>query len=347
MRFLSVIVPVYHVEKYLSECIESIINQTFQDMEIILVDDGGDDLCPRICDEYAERDTRIHVVHKKNGGLVSARKAGLKIATGKYIAFVDGDDYIDRTMYEFLYKKAIETNADIVAEGFEILFPDKCEIWKDDVSEGFYNKEELEKKIYPVMMCHDNMLKRNVAPAIWCKIFKKELILQVLPRLDEEIKDGEDAAVTYVCLFHAQNAFFSKNSSHYKYRVNDVSMSRSFDKNWYTSASAYCKWMNKEFVEYDFYQMPESIALEKFMMLYRYLDREYAYSKCLNKKERYERIRMIRETTEIGRTIEKIDLNKLKCSFFAKTKFKFLKNQYYSLYVCVCEIEYVKNAFGL
>ena len=99
---LSVIIPVYQVEATLNRCVESVIGQTFTDLEVILVDDGSPDSCPQKCDEWAEKDSRIHVIHKNNGGLSDARNAGLNMATGDYITFVDSDDYIDSRMYEEL-----------------------------------------------------------------------------------------------------------------------------------------------------------------------------------------------------------------------------------------------------
>lgn len=111
---ISVIVPIYKVEKYLCRCVDSILAQTFTDFELILVDDGSPDNCGRICDEYAEKDNRIHVIHKKNGGLSDARNAGLNYATGQYIMFVDSDDYIELELFEKSYN-TIEEGYDIVA----------------------------------------------------------------------------------------------------------------------------------------------------------------------------------------------------------------------------------------
>ena len=103
---ISVIVPVYNVENYLRRCVDSIINQTYKNLEIILVDDGSPDNCPVICDEYAQKDSRIKVIHKENGGLSSARNCGMDMATGEYIGFVDGDDWIESDMYKFLIENA-------------------------------------------------------------------------------------------------------------------------------------------------------------------------------------------------------------------------------------------------
>ena len=110
---VSVIVPIYNVEKYLEKCIDSIINQTLKEIEIILVDDGSTDNCPRIIDEYAQKDKRVIAIHKENGGQGSARNAGLDIASGEYIGFVDSDDWIDLNMYEELYNSLIVNKADI------------------------------------------------------------------------------------------------------------------------------------------------------------------------------------------------------------------------------------------
>ncbi len=112
-ELISVIIPIYNVENYLERCIDSVINQTYSNLEIILVDDGSPDNCPIICDRYAEKDSRIKVIHKKNGGLSDARNAGIKIATGKWIAFVDSDDHIENVMYEKLLGLALSNDAQI------------------------------------------------------------------------------------------------------------------------------------------------------------------------------------------------------------------------------------------
>ena len=105
---VSIIVPIYNVEPYLDRCIQSLINQTLENIEIILVDDESPDNCPQMCDAYAKQDRRIKVIHKKNGGLGLARNSGLEIATGEFVAFVDSDDYVDIAMYQNLYKIAKE-----------------------------------------------------------------------------------------------------------------------------------------------------------------------------------------------------------------------------------------------
>lgn len=121
---VSVIVPIYNVEKYLDRCMESLLNQTLKDIEIILVDDGSPDNCPKMCDDYAKKDERVKVIHKKNAGLGYARNSGLEIAMGEYVAFVDSDDYVELNMYEKLYETAQSTRSDTVFCGFKKYFSD-------------------------------------------------------------------------------------------------------------------------------------------------------------------------------------------------------------------------------
>lgn len=124
---ISVIVPVYHVEKYLDKCVESIVKQTYKALEIILVDDGSPDRCPEICDGWAKKDSRIKVIHKKNGGVSTARNAGLDAASGEFIGFVDGDDIIFPEFYKTLVIQALDNEADISACAFNRLHDDYSE----------------------------------------------------------------------------------------------------------------------------------------------------------------------------------------------------------------------------
>ena len=148
MPKVSIIVPVYNAEKYLQECVESVLCQTLSDIELILVDDGSTDSSPTLCDQYAAQDRRVKVIHKPNGRAASARNAGLRAASGEYVAFVDADDWISPDMYE----KMLQTNADVTLCDYvrfqgEKLFP----FTQPNVAAGFYNKAQIREKIYPHM----------------------------------------------------------------------------------------------------------------------------------------------------------------------------------------------------
>ena len=124
-ELISIIVPVYRVEPYLDRCVQSIVDQTYQNLEIILVDDGSPDNCPAMCDAWAAKDSRVKVIHKENGGLSDARNAGLAAAAGEYIGFVDSDDWISPDMYRLLYENMAEHGSDVSACGVEMVWEDR------------------------------------------------------------------------------------------------------------------------------------------------------------------------------------------------------------------------------
>lgn len=165
-KMISVIVPVYNVEQYLDRCVNSIIHQTYRDLEIILVDDGSPDQCPQMCDEWSKKDNRIKVIHKKNGGLSSARNAGLDIASGDYIAFVDSDDYIDNQMLELMLDAAERNNAPVVCCGrIRVTTSTKVEMFTLP-QEKIFTGEEAIKEIF---------LSRAVEEAAWDKLYRAEI----------------------------------------------------------------------------------------------------------------------------------------------------------------------------
>lgn len=168
MDLISIIVPVYQVENYLNQCIESIIEQSYTNLEIILIDDGSKDNCPQICDDWSIKDKRVKVIHKKNGGLSDARNAGLDIAKGKYIAFVDSDDWVDSHYIELLYNSLINSEADISA----------CSIQKvyDDDSVDPYNFDPQLQIATPKEAIKDILYDRRFKTVAWNKLYSKNIL---------------------------------------------------------------------------------------------------------------------------------------------------------------------------
>lgn len=146
---ISVIVPVYKVEKYLDKCVQSILAQTYKDFELILVDDGSPDNCPQMCDEYAKQDKRVRVIHKKNGGLSDARNYGTANAIGKYITYIDSDDYVTNDYLETLMSLIIKYDADMAVIGIEVFYEGETPKQRDQSKEYVYSGEKaLEKMLY-------------------------------------------------------------------------------------------------------------------------------------------------------------------------------------------------------
>lgn len=207
---VSVIVPVYKVEAYLPRCIESLLAQTLKEIEILLVDDGSPDGCPRICDQYAEKDSRIRVLHKKNEGVLRARQSGLELASAPYIGFVDSDDFVATDMFETLWQEAERTGAQVVCCSFVHYWNEEKQYrdTRDRGMTGVYSGENL-KDFYQRFFVDisSRAEKSSVTPAIWNKLFRRELILECHQKLTREcgkIWIGEDMLISYSCLLQAQ-----------------------------------------------------------------------------------------------------------------------------------------------
>lgn len=201
---ISVIVPVYKVEPYLDKCISSIANQTYRNLEIILVDDGSPDSCPAMCDAWAEKDSRIRVIHKPNGGLSDARNAGMAVATGELMAFVDSDDWIAPDMYEHLYQRLTEDSSDIAACGVQMIWENKTPsrmLTRD--GNCVLNQEEAMRAII-----EESWLKQPV----WYKLYTTALVRDVL---FPKGKCHEDVFWSYQAVGKAKKVSISDHIGYY------------------------------------------------------------------------------------------------------------------------------------
>lgn len=232
MALLSIIVPIYNIEQFIEKCIDSILSQSFTDFELILVDDGSTDSCGAICDRYAKADSRVSVIHKENGGLVSARKAGLRAASGIYVSYVDGDDWIDRDMYRYMIYNARAYGCDLVMCDVEHEHYTKkvLDITGKNLETGYYNRKELEKKIFPIMLYSGTFYFFGIYPVIWNKLFRRDKLLKHQFAIDDNIKTGEDAACVYPYFLEIDSMYFMKDQYLYHYRHSSVQMTAAYDK---------------------------------------------------------------------------------------------------------------------
>ena len=225
--FFSVIVPVYRVEKYLPACIESVLNQTFSDFELILVDDGSPDSCPEICNEYKEKDSRIKVVHKENGGLASARRAGIKIATGEYVFNLDSDDLIEGDTLECAYNIINDTNCEIVSFSYKWVKNGRIvNITNDGLPEGLYDENDIKKYIYPRLLMDKNM--NHISYYLSGKAIKRDFLTPIQLSINENISLGEDLCCTVPCYLNTKSVYISKKEA-YLYTVRNDSISKDFN----------------------------------------------------------------------------------------------------------------------
>ena len=213
---LSVVIPVYNVEKYLDKCVESIVNQTFEDLEIILVDDGSTDESGKMCDEWTKKDDRIKVIHKINGGLSSARNAGIKQAKGKYISFIDSDDFVEQDMYSTMIEALDRTGKDIASCGRIVdLWGEREKREFSLKSERIFSKEEAIEEV---------LLLRYIDVSACDKVYRSTLFKQIMY---PEGKISEDAAIIFEILDASNGAVHvGKPFYHYIYRKNSISKSQ-------------------------------------------------------------------------------------------------------------------------
>ena len=208
---ISVIIPVYGVEKYIAQCLESVINQTYSNLEIIVINDGTKDRSAEIAKEYAKKDSRVRVYDFENGGASAARNRGIKLANGEYIAFLDSDDWIEGQMYEKLVNEAIKSNADIV----------KCGFKSNDKKVGFYNKIETisNRNI-------DLFFNGILWVVLWNAIYKADIIKKVI--FPENVRCFEDNYASALYLFLSKKVS-TIDSYEYNYRDNAVGISKKVD----------------------------------------------------------------------------------------------------------------------
>lgn len=277
---VSTIVPVYNTVNELERCINSLLNQTYADIEIILVDDGSEDGSGQICDRYAERDNRVKVIHQENAGVVAARKAGVRAAKGEYVSFIDSDDYIDEGMYQRLIKVVEETQADIIsfgcireyATGLSLRVPSAPEY--DCIQPGVYDRENM-LTVYRNLICYDGYARWGILPFLWSKLFKKAMVERNMESVPKEITIGEDACLVYMCYMDADKVCIV-HEAFYHYCMRQYSSVHSVHKKCFSILNACYECLYHKILEKEEYQ---EILLNQLEM---YVAREAIY--CLKNR---------------------------------------------------------------
>lgn len=219
-NLISVVVPVYNIENYISKTIDSILNQTYNNLEIIVVDDGSTDKSGVIIDTLAEKDSRLRIIHKQNGGVTSARLEGVKASTGEWIGFVDGDDYIEPNMFEVLLDNALKYNADISHCGYQMVFSSRVDY--------YYNTDRLvqQDKLTGLIDLLDGSF---IEPGLWNKLFSRTLFHSLLHDdiMDYSIKNNEDILMNYYLFKVArQSVYYDFCPYHYMLREGSAATSK-------------------------------------------------------------------------------------------------------------------------
>ncbi len=311
-ELISIIIPVYKVEKYIRRCIDSVINQTYSNLEIILIDDGSPDKCPLICDEYAKKDARIRVIHKENGGISSARNVGINIAKGRYIGFVDSDDYINENMYQQLHKDITENKVDISICSFQKITESEAKnVGRENNNIKIYNKKEALKAL----------LTNELTSHPWNKLYKKELFDNI--RYPEG-KVMEDLATTYL-LFEASNNICYRETEYYYYVQRDTSILHS---------------ITPKFIE----QLEEVIAFKSQYMNSKYPElTKYVEIELLNYIKIFYDDIMIANAKNLWNSKKYKDYGKKYKELYKKYKNELLKRQVNTIKRYECKLLYISR----
>ena len=230
---ISIIVPVYNLEKYLKRCVDSLISQKFENLEILLIDDGSTDQSGSICEEYTRKDTRVRVVHKENGGLISAWTKGAKVSTGDYLCFVDGDDWIDENMISEMVLRLSGNKKEIISSDYLIEKEEgNSSPMYQRLMPGEYDRESLVKTVFPDLLGNEN---RAVFFSRCMKLISRDLIVGNMKYCDKSIRMGEDVTIILPALLDCERLVVMDHKTYYHYFYVSDSMVHKYDNGLYVN----------------------------------------------------------------------------------------------------------------
>ena len=334
MPKFSIVISVYNIEKYLNECIDSVLGQSFTDFELILVDDGSPDNCPAVCDEYASKDSRVRVIHKKNAGPSAARNTGLDAATGEYIWFVDGDDY--------LLPGALQTAAQSTANSPDIV--NFCNIcfydYKPDVEQGrrlYSYVGEADKKQICDIFTHS--CTQDLLPYAWRNIYRTAFLKDNSIRFNESLRYSEDSVFNSEAFLKADKMIFSdKNVYAYRYRKDSLSK-KPFNKKLIESLELYDRLRDENYQKYcafpnDEYYKDAGCFMIKTVYFYSVIYKLYKSAE----KHKYRCFKKASKSEMIKKAFERFDINSIKSKSLEWYIFYFSKHKLYFLAHILCKM---------
>lgn len=327
---ISIIVPVYNVDKYLRNCVDSILGQTYRNIEIILIDDGSKDQSGKICDEYKKIDDRVIVIHQKNSGVSSARNKGIELSKGKWITFVDSDDWIEKDFCKVLYTKAIENQCDVALCGYNRVGESNIETININGHDNILgSKEYMINSLNPQTgfgFCH-------------MKLFNKNIIKN--NRFDEKLLVGEDAIFNEMISKNINRAIFIKKAL-YNYRMNMNSVVKKYDENY---ANKYLNSMkiNKEYI-FKYYKDSKEIIQNYYnYVAYHVLlvAVNYCYNPDNKTKNKRKSLKEVCNYKEFRDGIKNSNYNNI--STTRKITLFTIKHNLYFLAECICKYRQKQN----
>lgn len=315
MPKISIIVPVYNGAEFLRPCIDSILGQTFPDLQVILVDDGSTDESPAICDRYAAQDNRVICIHQENAGAAAARNCGLKASTGKYIAFVDSDDWIDQDMYETMISAAEERNCDLViCDCLKESEAGSC-IYTHELPGGYYDREAMVAQYFPQLLMPDSM-EYPVTISNWLLLIRREIIEENRLSFPEGMRFSEDLLFGSEVGYYAQSMTYLKGYTPYHYRQNPASVTHTaFKDKWPLLLELYRR-IRKSFQEKaDFDFTPQ---IQRCMLFFVYMAMSQQLAAKLPLKQFFREVSAVLDYPEVREALAQIKIGHLNISWKLK-----------------------------
>lgn len=315
MPKISVIVPVYNGAEFLRSCVDSILAQSFCDLEIILVDDGSTDESPEICERYAAQDKRVICIHQENAGAAAARNSGLKVATGKYIAFVDSDDWIDRDMYETMISAAEERSCDLVICDCVKESETGSQTYTHELPGGSYDREAMVAQYFPQLLMPDSM-EYPVTISNWLLLIRREIIEENRLSFPEGMRFSEDLLFGSEVGYYAQSMTYLKDYTPYHYWQNPASVTHTaFKDKWPLLLELYRR-IRKSFQEkadYDF-----TPQIQRCMLFFVYMAMNQRLAAKLPLKQFFREVSAVLDYPEVREALAQIKIGHLNISWKLK-----------------------------
>ena len=312
---VSIIVPIYNVERFLDRCMDSLLNQTLKDIEIIMVDDGSPDNCPQMCDEYAKKDSRVKVVHKANAGLGYARNSGLDVASGEYVAFVDSDDYVDLDAYQTMYNEAVRVNADYVCCGYKRIAHGKC-VW--EYAGETYNKSDLFKggecvEFLKGMIGKDSSNHRfsHFDFAVWHGIYQRRVLEQYNVRFCSERDLISEDIVFHLDFIPHCHTIQTIPNTYYNYCLNEGTLTTKYKDGRFDAVVKLHGYIREYVREHDNYQLKEGIEKRLDAFFFDKVNSTLSYESNCNKRNPIDMIKLICNSKEVKALLMRIDTSNL------------------------------------
>ena len=314
-KLVSIIIPIYKVEAFLPRCVESALAQTYKDIEIILVDDGSPDKCPEFCDEYAKQYSQVKVVHKQNGGLSSARNAGMKVATGEYILFIDSDDWIDPETVMELVTIAEREKVDFVRSRAKYAnWPNHedgtvCDFGIETMMHtGRYNREMIENEILPICIATPQITFGPIVSAT-ATLYRRAMLSKNGIEFYEDVKNSEDCIFNARVLMVCDSFYYLNEPQYYHYYFNDTSITKSYRADRWNSNKILIKRFEEDFGNETRFFIPQQLWRKRLFCILNSLGERYNLTTFAEKKSYCKAICNDNLTREAVKHLDGLDIS--------------------------------------